>query len=367
MNTFGTHIRLTTFGESHGPAMGGVIDGLPSRFRIDFDAIATAMARRRPGSGPLASGRRESDIPEFLSGLTPDGVTLGTPVAFIVRNTDARSRDYDAMRDVYRPGHADFTYDCRYGLRDHRGGGRASARETVSRVVAGAIAMQLLESVGIRIDTLLASAGEASLSGIVDAWERNEDFTPDPVEMERIHEAIAAARRDGDSIGGTVCCRISGIPAGIGDPVYGKLSARLSDAMIGINAAKGFEYGSGFAAACRRGSENNDLFTTDAEDRIVTATNRAGGILGGISDGMPVWFRVAFKPTPSIRREQRTVDRQGRPTVISVEGRHDPCVALRGAAVVEAMAALTVADMMAARGYFFTENPNLPITGPSSR
>lgn len=367
MNTFGTHIRLTTFGESHGPAMGGVIDGLPSRFRIDFDAIDAAMARRRPGGGPLVSGRCESDVPEFLSGLTPDGVTLGTPVAFIVRNTDSRSRDYDALRDVYRPGHADFTYDSRYGIRDHRGGGRASARETVSRVVAGAIAMQLLESAGISIETFLASAGDASLSGIAEAWESGRAFTPDPVETGRIHEAIAAARRDGDSIGGTVCCRISGIPAGIGDPVYGKLSARLSEAMMGINAAKGFEYGSGFAAARRRGSENNDLFTTDSEGGIVTSTNRAGGILGGISDGMPVWFRVAFKATPSIRREQQTVDRQGRPTVISVEGRHDPCVALRGVAVVEAMTALTVADMMAARGYFLTENPNLPITGPSSR
>lgn len=316
MNTFGERLRLTTFGESHGPAVGGVIDGFPPRIKIDFELLARRMAERRPGR-PGTSQRREEDIPEFLSGINGEGITLGTPIAFIIKNRDSRSEDYKQLEDAYRPNHADFTYEARYGIRDHRGGGRASARETACRVVAGALAEQFLKSRGIEIN----------------AWLENTD-------------EIEAAARDGDSTGGIVACEITAVPAGIGNPIYDKLSARLAYAMMSINAAKGFEIGDGFSMAFRRGSEVADVFYKDDDGTVKTRTNHSGGIQGGISNGMPIRFRVAFKPTPTIGKPIPLLMRDGREKVEIITGRHDPCVAVRAVPVVRAMAAIVLADYL---------------------
>lgn len=330
MNTFGQHLRLTTFGESHGPAMGGVIDGMPPRFKIDFEALQKGLDRRRPGQSALTTARNEADRPEFLSGLTEEGVTLGTPIGFIVRNGDTRSSDYSAT--LLRPNHADYTYMLRYGIRDHRGGGRASARETVNWCVGGEIARQLLSTKGITIQARLVSVGGQE-SGF--------------------QEIIAAAKKSGNSVGAIVGCVVSGVPGGIGDPVFGKLHARLAQAMMSINAAKGFDYGLGFEAANQLGSDVMDLFQAD-ETGIHTTTNYSGGIQGGISNGQDIWFRVAFKPTPTLIRDVLTVNMDGEQKVLKAAGRHDPCVGLRGVPVVEAMAALTIADAMLGDGVGFT-------------
>lgn len=306
MNTFGTNIRLTTFGESHGPAIGGVIDGFPSGFSIDFDALDCVMAERRPVH------RAEPDKVEFLSGVL-DGVTLGTPIAFIVRNVDARPEDYDNLRHIYRPSHADVTYDMRYGIRDHRGGGRASGRETLSRVVAGALAMQWLAcfyNVSVETSVIL----------------------PD-IEVP-----------DGDSVGGVVHCSVKGMPAGKGNPVFGKVQASLAEAMLSIPACKGFQYGSGFAAASMLGSQHNDPMHYTEDGTLVFDKNDAGGLLGGISTGEEICFDVAFKPTPSISIPQTAVTDDGRNTSLTVKGRHDRCVAHRAAVVVRAMTALVLMD-----------------------
>lgn len=324
MNTFGQKLRLTTFGESHGPAIGGVIDGFPAGFRVDFDALAADMAARRPGQ-PGATQRREDDIPEFLSGLTPEGVTLGTPIGFIIRNRDCRSGDYGILAAAYRPNHADYTYQARYGLRDHRGGGRASARETACRVVAGSLAAQWLATQGIMVEARLVSVGQVT----------------DPA---LFMEEIERARAVRDSVGGVVEGTVTGLPAGIGNPVYGKLSSQLADAMMSINAAKGFEIGDGFALARARGSEVIDEFYKDDDGKIKTRANHSGGIQGGISNGMPVTFRVAFKPTPTIGLPLPLLTEEGEVVTRVVPGRHDPCVALRAVPVVRAMAALTIAD-----------------------
>lgn len=327
MNTFGRNLRLTTFGESHGKAMGGIIDGMPGGVRIDMDVIHRETARRRPGQSHLVTSRNEKDIPEFLSGLTDDMVTLGTPIGFIVRNTDQRSRDYDDMAELYRPNHADFTYDERYGIRDPRGGGRASARETLNWVIAGAIARQLPCMNSIRISARILSIG-----GMVGT-------------MEELAMVVEDAAKEGNSVGGIVECVISGLRAGVGNPVFGKLHARLAEAMMSINAAKGFEYGDGFASSFSRGTEQADIFTF-RDGKITTITNHSGGIQGGISNGNDIIFRVAFKPTPTLLRDVATVDKDGHSAILKGKGRHDPCVAIRAVPVVEAMAALTIADEM---------------------
>lgn len=351
MNTFGKLFRLTTFGESHGKAIGGIIDGCPAGLHLDMEAIASEMRRRRPGSSPLASQRKEDDIPEFLSGISPEGVTLGTPIGFIIPNSDHHSRDYDDMRHLYRPNHADFAYDAKYGIRDWRGGGRASARETANWVAAGAVARQLCQRLAdIRIEARLLKVGGVTVddSG---AWEKR----------------IEDARNSGDSIGGLVECTITGLPAGLGEPTADRLDSRLAAAMMGINAAKGVEIGAGFSAADDCGSHHADIFTVEegfsAEEgqveegqvengqvgtvgKVTTLSNNSGGIQGGISNGMPVTFRVAFKPTPTIFKELPTVSDTMKPATLKARGRHDPCVAVRAVPVVEAMAALTIADFL---------------------
>ena len=307
--------------------MGGILDGMPGGVKLDMDIIVRETSRRRPGQSHLVTARNEKDIPEFLSGLNDDMVTLGTPIAFMVRNLDQRSKDYDEMTLLYRPNHADFTYDMRYGIRDPRGGGRASARETLNWVIGGAIARQLPCMRDISI-----SASIISIGGVAGS-------------MEEMEQVVEKAAKDGDSVGGVVQCVISGVPAGVGDPVFGKLHARLAEAMMGINAAKGFEYGDGFGAASMRGSRHADIFVAD-DGRINTLTNHSGGIQGGISNGNDIVFRVAFKPTPTILRDIETVDKDGRKALLKAKGRHDPCVALRAVPVVEAMAALTIADFL---------------------
>lgn len=341
MNTIGYALRLTTFGESHGPAMGGILDGMPPRIPIDFRQIDAQLERRRPGSGAVAvSARREPDELRLLSGLSPEGLTLGTPIGFIIENRDARPADYDACRGKLRPNHADYTYLRKYGMPQQSGGGRASARETVNVVAAGAIARQLLTPQGIGI--------EAWISGI--PGNMPDEIDSAPVDRACIEDLAKAAAASGDSFGALVSCRISGVPAGLGDPVYGKLQARLAMAMMSINAAKSFEYGSGRAAAGCYGSESADLFVKDAAGNITTASNYSGGIQGGISNGQDILFAVAFKPTPTLMREVQTLDVDGNQCTIPPRGRHDVCVALRAVPVVEAMASLVIADALISSG-----------------
>ena len=307
--------------------MGGILDGMPGGVKIDMDVILRETARRRPGQSHLVTARNEKDIPELLSGLTDDMVTLGTPIGFIVRNTDQRSADYGEMAELYRPNHADFTYDMRYGLHEARGGGRASARETLNWVIGGAIARQLPFMKDISVNAKVVSIG--GVSGT----------------QEELAKVVEEAMKRGDSVGGVVECVIVGMPAGIGNPVFDKLHARLAQAMMSINAAKGFEYGDGFAAASAYGTEQADIFTSE-DGHISTKTNHSGGIQGGISNGMPITFRVAFKPTPTLLRDIETVDKDGKTKMLKGKGRHDPCVALRAVPVVEAMAVLVIADEM---------------------
>lgn len=325
MNTFGTRFRLTTFGESHGAAIGGVVDGMPADIAIDTKLVRHEMERRRPGSQRLVSARKESDEVEFLSGIY-EGVSTGAPIAFLIRNDDCRPQDYDELRDLFRPGHADYTYEQKYGIRDHRGGGRSSARETACRCVGGALAKMLLKGHGIDVQARLLQVGTET----------------EPDAMQALIEKV---RAEGDSIGGIVGCTINGCPAGLGEPVYGKLHAALGTAMLSINACHGFDYGDGFQGIALRGSEYNDAFTF--RDGIVcTVTNHSGGIQGGISNGAPITMRAMFRPTPSIGKEQQTVTRDGREVTLTIKGRHDPCVAVRAVPVVEAMAAMTIADFL---------------------
>ena len=329
MNTIGHIFRLTTFGESHGTAIGGVIDGCPSQLELDFDFIDSELLRRKTAQSSTASQRKETDRIEWLSGLL-DGVTLGTPIAFIVRNEDCKPEDYEALKDVYRPSHADFTYEQKYGIRDWRGGGRASARTTLPIVVAGAIAKQILKEKGAQI-----------IAGVIEMGDAEQ------------------ARRDGDTVGGVVECCIKGVPSGLGEPMFGKFSAELAHAMFSLPAVKGFEVGDGFALAKMKGSEANDTFINRDEGRetrdggrgtevigITTATNHSGGIQGGITNGNDVVFRVAFKPIPSIAKPQQTVNRAGETCQIAIEGRHDVCVLPRAVVLVEALAAMVTLDEM---------------------
>lgn len=340
-NTFGTRFRVTTFGESHGAAVGCVIDGMPAGIRLDFDEILRELARRRPGTNEITSARKEDDEPEYLSGIL-DGVTLGTPIAIIFRNNDAKSADYSALEHVFRPGHADIAWQSKYGVRDARGGGRSSGRETVSRVIAGAFAKQLLRRSGITILAYPVRIAGIPVSHInLEECARNELSCPDCVVAEQMKSAILSAKRDGDSVGGIVECVVSGLSAGIGEPVFDKLDAMLAHAMLSIGAIKGIEFGSGFAAADMRGSENNDAILPNGE----FASNNAGGILGGISNGDRIVFRCAVKPTPSIAVPQQSVDDLGNKVTLSVPGRHDPCIVPRILPVIEAMTAIVLADI----------------------
>lgn len=357
MNTFGRRLRLTTFGESHGAALGGVVDGFPAGWMIDEEAIQLALERRRPGSSALTTPRREKDQVRFLSGIY-QGKTLGTPIAFLLENSDQRSEDYAPLADVFRPGHADFTYQQKYGHRDPRGGGRASARETVARVVAGALAQQWLSAQGISIYAYLSQVGPVSLeqaewSDVAPSSEHLKALAeryahplpcPCPQSAEAMAEAIRSAAQAGDSLGAVVSCEVYGLPPGLGEPIYDKLSSRLASAMLGINASRGFELGEGFALASARGSEANDAFSSDDTGAIYQTTNHTGGILGGISSGAPLTFRTAFKPTSSIARPQQTVRTDASATSLTITGRHDPCVGVRAVPIVEAMTALTLMD-----------------------
>lgn len=353
-NSFGRNFRVTTFGESHGAALGVVIDGCPAGLALDLDSVAADLARRRPGQSAIVSPRKEPDVFEVLSGLF-EGATLGSPLTFLFRNIDADARPYAALKDVYRPSHADFTTEARYGQRDWRGGGRASARETVARVAAGAVARQILAMRGVEVVAWVDAVGgiAAGFEGAVtrELVDASPVRCPDPVRAAEMVALIQAVRRDGDTVGGVVRARATGVPAGWGEPVFDKLEARLAAAMLSIPAAKGFESGSGFDGARRRGSENNDAFYAEdpAEDatagrRIRTRTNHSGGVQGGISNGMPVEIAVAFKPVATLFQPQETVTRAGEAAVIAPRGRHDPCVVPRAVPIVEAMMALVLVD-----------------------
>lgn len=350
MNTFGKNLRLTTFGESHGPAMGGVIDGFPAGFKIDFKQLQEDIDKRKPGASTLVTQRKETDRPEFLSGISTEGLTLGTPIGFIIRNSDHRSSDYEEMARIYRPNHADYTYDTKYGIRDFRGGGRASARETVNWVVAGSIALQWLNHQNIFIDSVLSAVGSISFSEkIKESLIRHPETTLSLEVPEDIKEAfnreILIAKNSGDSIGGKITCLIKGIPAGKGDPVFRKLHASLAGAMMSINAAKAFEYGLGEEASKLPGSRSADTFYY-FENKIRTKTNYSGGIQGGISNGMPIFFTVTFKATPTVMKELETIDKSGNQVIFKAKGRHDPCVALRAVPIVKSLAALVIADFL---------------------
>lgn len=341
-NSFGKIFKLTTFGESHGAAIGGIIDGCPAGLSLDFEAINTEMQRRKPGQSAIVTQRKEEDAVKFLSGIF-EGKTTGTPIGFLIENTDQKSKDYSHIKDVYRPSHADFTYDKKYGIRDYRGGGRSSARETACRVVAGAIAKQLLK--GIKIKAYVSSVGEMELTkpySEVDfsEIEKNPVRCPDAAMASKMENYIKSIRKEGDTVGGTVSGVIQNVPVGLGEPVFDKLHAELGKAMLSINAVKGFEYGSGFAGTAMKGSVHNDSFNEDGS----TKTNHSGGIQGGISNGEDIYFKVAFKPVATIMQKQETIDSKGNKATAEGKGRHDPCVVPRAVPIVEAMTALVLAD-----------------------
>lgn len=346
-NTFGHIYRLTSFGESHGPGIGGVIDGFPAGIDIDMDFIQNELNRRRPGQSKLTTPRKEADKVEFLSGVF-EGKSTGCPIGFLVRNTNQHSNDYDNIRNLFRPSHADFTYTQKYGLRDHTGGGRSSARETISRCVAGALAKLALRQIGVKIYAYTSQVGSIQLDGDYREYdlsqiESNDVRCPDQDKAVEMAELISEVKAQGDTIGGIITGVIKGCPIGLGEPAFGKLHAALGGAMLSINAVKGFEYGQGFAGVCQRGSEQNDIFIND-NGYISTRTNRSGGIQGGISNGQDIYFRVAFKPVATLLMEQETVTTDGTPTTLKARGRHDACVLPRAVPVVEAMAAMTILD-----------------------
>lgn len=343
-NSFGTLFKLTTFGESHGPAIGGVIDGCPAGIELDLEQIQYELSRRKPGQSKITTQRKEADEVRFLSGIF-EGKTTGTPIGFIIENTDHRSRDYSHIKDVYRPSHADFTYDQKYGFRDYRGGGRSSARETACRVVAGAVAKQFLKN--IQITAFVSSVGEIELKKNFNQLdfseiEKNPVRCPNPSLAQEMVDYIKAIRKQGDTVGGVVSCYITGVPIGLGEPVFDKLHAQLGKAMLSINAVKGFEYGSGFAGTKMKGSEHNDAFRASGQ----TETNYSGGIQGGISNGMPIYFKVAFKPVATLMQKQQTINKDFKKTEMQGKGRHDPCVVPRAVPIVEAMAAMVLLDFV---------------------
>lgn len=341
-NTFGKLFKLTTFGESHGVAIGGIIDGCPAGLQLNFEAIQNELNRRKPGQSKIVTQRKEPDAVEFYSGIF-EGVTTGTPIGFVIHNTNQKSKDYSHIKDVYRPSHADFTYDKKYGVRDYRGGGRSSARETASRVVAGAIAKQLLST--IKINAFTSAVGDIALNSTY----QDLDFSkidsniircPDAAVAEKMINRISEVKKQGDTIGGVITCVIQNVPAGLGEPVFDKLHAELGKAMLSINAVKGFEYGSGFEGSKMLGSLHNDKFKSDGS----TQTNLSGGVQGGISNGMDIYFNVAFKPVATTLQKQDTINSEGESVEMQGKGRHDPCVVPRAVPIVEAMAALVIAD-----------------------
>lgn len=344
-STFGTLFRLTTFGESHGNAIGGIVDGFPANVEIDVDFIQSELDRRKPGQSRIVTQRKESDQVQFLSGIF-EGKSTGTPIGFLIPNEDAKSKDYDHLKEQFRPSHADFTYHQKFGHRDHRGGGRSSARETASRVVAGALAKLFLKNQGISIHGFVSQVGHLALTSeqIQQAdfslTETNSVRCPDPKLAHQMEQFILEVKKQGDTVGGCVSCIIEGVPAGLGEPVFDKLHAKLGKAMLSINAAKGFEIGSGFDGASMFGSQHNDLFLTDGS----TKTNFSGGIQGGISNGMPIYFKTAFKPIATLLQVQPSIDVHGNEIELTGKGRHDPCVVPRAVPIVEAMAALVIMD-----------------------
>ena len=347
MNTFGNIFRLTTFGESHGEAIGGVVDGMPAGIDIDIDFIQAELNRRRPGQSKITTSRQEPDQVELLSGVF-EGKSTGCPIGFIVRNTNQHSQDYENMRNVFRPSHADYTYQQKYGIRDHRGGGRSSARITISRCVGGALAKLVLKQLGISVQAYTSQVGNIALERDYHLYDLSQTETnavrcPDAEKAAQMEALITQVKGEGDTIGGVITCVIKGCPAGLGEPEFGKLHADLGAAMLSINAVKGFEYGEGFSGVTARGSEQNDIFIP-GPNGITTATNHSGGIQGGISNGQDIYFRVAFKPVATLLKEQDTVDQNGNPTTLTAKGRHDPCVLPRAVPVVEAMAAMTILD-----------------------
>ena len=346
-NTFGNLFTLTTFGESHGPAVGGVVDGMPAGIDIDMEFIQNELNRRRPGQSKITTARNEPDHVELLSGVF-EGRSTGCPIGFVVRNTNQHSSDYNNMRDLFRPSHADFTYTSKYGIRDHRGGGRSSARITISRCVGGALAKLALRQLGISVTAYTSQVGDIAISRDYSTLdfgeiEKNNVRCPDPTKARLMEQLITGVKAEGDTIGGIITCVVKGCPVGIGEPEFGKLHAMLGAAMLGINAAKGFEYGEGFDCVSSRGSRQNDIFYSD-NGKIRTRTNHSGGIQGGISNGEDIYFRTAFKPVATILQEQQTVDKDGNPTTLRARGRHDPCVLPRAVPIVEAMAAMTILD-----------------------
>ncbi len=352
MNTFGHIFRLTTFGESHGEAIGGVIDGMPAGIDIDMAFIQQELNRRRPGQSKITTSRNEPDKVELLSGVF-EGKSTGCPIGFIVRNTNQHSQDYENMRSLFRPSHADYTYYYKYGTRDHRGGGRSSARITISRCVGGALAKLALRQLGVSIQAYTSQVGDIALERDYHRYdlsqtESNAVRCPDAEKAAQMEALISQVKAEGDTIGGIITCVIKGCPAGLGAPEFGKLHADLGAAMLGINAVKGFEYGEGFDGVTARGSEQNDVFIpSDASEeghKVNTATNHSGGIQGGISNGQDIYFRVAFKPVATILTSQDTVDVDGNATTLKAQGRHDPCVLPRAVPIVEAMAAMTILD-----------------------
>ena len=346
-NTFGNLFTLTTFGESHGEAIGGVIDGMPAGIDIDLEFIQQELNRRRPGQSSITTSRQEADKVELLSGVF-EGKSTGCPIGFIVRNTNQHSQDYENLRCLFRPSHADFTYEQKYGVRDHRGGGRSSARITISRCVGGALAKLVLKQLGISVQAYTSQVGPIALERDYRLYdlsqtENNAVRCPDAEKAKEMEALITQMKQEGDTIGGVITCVIKGCPAGLGEPEFGKLHAALGSAMLSINAAKGFEYGEGFEGVTARGSEQNDVFQTIG-GQITIKTNHSGGIQGGISNGQDIYFRVAFKPVATILKAQETVDKEGNTTIFQVKGRHDPCVLPRAVPIVEAMAAMTILD-----------------------
>ena len=349
-NTFGQLFKISTFGESHGPAIGVIVDGCPALLNIDLEFIQSELDKRKPGQSRITTQRKESDTVQVLSGIF-EGKSTGTPIALLIPNEDHRSKDYEHNKDVYRPSHADYTYDAKYGFRDHRGGGRSSARETAARVAAGAIAKLLLKEQGIEIFAHVSAVGkinapnleDLSIAELLELREDNIVRCADPATAKQMIACIDGIRKDGDTIGGVISCVIQGCPVGLGQPAFGKLHAALGNAMLSINAVKGFAYGEGFDNMDLRGSQQNDVFYND-HGRIATHTNHSGGIQGGISNGQNIHFRVAFKPVATLLMEQHTVNIDGIDTTIKAKGRHDPCVLPRAVPIVEAMAAMTILD-----------------------
>ncbi len=347
-NTFGTLFRISTFGESHGPAIGVVIDGCPAGLAIDESFIQQELDRRKPGQSKITTQRKEDDAFQILSGVF-EGKATGTPIAIVINNQDQRSKDYSHIENTFRPSHADYTYEAKYGVRDHRGGGRSSARETAARVAAGAIAKLFLKSQGVAIQAYVSQVGTIQAPHYskldLSKTESNIVRCPDAATVEKMISFIDQVRLDRDTVGGVVTCVIQHVPVGLGEPVFDKLHAELGKAMLGINAVKGFEYGSGFAGVQLRGSEHNDTFYKEG-DRIRTRTNHSGGVQGGISNGEDIYFNVAFKPVATIMQDQPSVDKAGNEATVSGKGRHDPCVVPRAVPIVEAMAALVLADFV---------------------